>query len=430
MNTMSRVSERPAASLSASKLWILFLASLGGTLEYYDFVIFVFFTPFIGKLFFPASMPEWLRQFQVYGIFAAGYLARPLGGIAMAHFGDLQGRKRVFMFTVLLMAIPTLAIGLLPTYQLIGVAAPLLLLAMRITQGLAIGGDIPGCCVFVAEHAKEKTGLAVGLFMAGVSGGVVLGSLVTTIIDFHFTPAQITGGAWRLAFLLGGLFGFAAMFLRRYLSETPIFQEMQRRAAISQEVPLRTVLRDHRAAIVASLASSWALSSIVIVVILMTPAILGKMYHLPLREIQFANLLGSLGASIGGIVVGATVDRFGLRRTVTLSMLASIPCVYLLYLGPRWMPSALPWFYLVTGLSAGGLGMSPLVLVRAFPASVRFTGVSFSYNSASAIFGGVTLLLVSSVSQIIPLFAAHYVVVITLVGILGTLFAPVARTEY
>lgn len=430
MNTMSRVSERPAISRSASKLWILFLASLGGTLEYYDFVIFIFFTPFIGKLFFPANTPEWLRQFQVYGIFAAGYLARPLGGVVMAHFGDLQGRKRVFMFTVLLMAIPTLAIGLMPTYQSIGVAAPLLLLVMRIMQGMAIGGDVPGGCVFVAEHAKQRTGFAVGLFMAGLSGGAVLGSLVTTIIDFRFTPAQITDGAWRIVFLLGGLFGFAAVFLRRYLSETPIFQEMQRRAAIAKEVPLRTVLRDHRTAIVASLASAWALSSIVIVVILMTPAILQRMYHLPPSETQFANLLGNLGASIGGIIVGALVDRFSLRRVVTLFMLVSIPFTYLLYLGPHWMPSALPLFYLVAGLSSGALGLSPLVLVRAFPASVRFTGVSFSYNSASAIFGGLTLLLVPSMTHIIPLFPAHYVVGMTLVGILGTLLAPVARTEY
>src|SRR5690348_16759585 len=103
--------------LTGRELRILFLSSLGGALEFYDFIVFVFFTGVIGKLFFPSSLPEWLRQLETFGIFAAGYLARPLGGIVMAHFGDTRGRKRVFTLSVLLMAIPTLSIGFLPTYQ-------------------------------------------------------------------------------------------------------------------------------------------------------------------------------------------------------------------------------------------------------------------------------------------------------------------------
>jgi MFS family permease len=119
----------------------LTLAALGGALEFYDFIIFVFFAAVVGELFFPADIPEWLRQVQTFGIFAAGYLARPLGGIIMAHFGDLVGRKKMFTLSILLMALPTLAIGLLPTYASIGIAAPLLLLLMRILQGAAIGGS-------------------------------------------------------------------------------------------------------------------------------------------------------------------------------------------------------------------------------------------------------------------------------------------------
>src|SRR5690349_24941123 len=112
----------------------LALAALGGALEFYDFVIYVFLAPVIGRLFFPADIPDWLRLLQTFGIFAAGYLARPLGGIVIAHFGDLLGRKRMFTFSIVLMALPTLAMGLLPTYQSIGLFAPLLLLLMRILQ--------------------------------------------------------------------------------------------------------------------------------------------------------------------------------------------------------------------------------------------------------------------------------------------------------
>lgn len=113
----------------------LTLAALGGALEFYDFIIFVFFATVVGALFFPTDIPEWLRQLQTFGIFAAGYLARPLGGIIMAHFGDLVGRKKMFTLSILLMALPTLAIGMLPTYETLGIAAPVLLLLMRVLQG-------------------------------------------------------------------------------------------------------------------------------------------------------------------------------------------------------------------------------------------------------------------------------------------------------
>ncbi|MEJ1958802.1 MAG: MFS transporter [Nitrosomonadales bacterium] len=134
----------------------LLLAALGGALEFYDFIIFVFFAVVIGHLFFPPDMPDWLRQLQTFSIFAAGYLARPVGGMVMAHFGDLLGRKRMFMLSIFLMAVPTLAIGLLPTYAVIGIWAPLLLLAMRVLQGAAIGGEVPGAWVFVAEHVQPR----------------------------------------------------------------------------------------------------------------------------------------------------------------------------------------------------------------------------------------------------------------------------------
>ena len=124
-----------ARPLTGNDYKTLSLAALGGALEFYDFIIFVFFAPAIGQLFFPQSIPDWLRQLQTFAIFAAGYLARPLGGIVMAHFGDLLGRKRMFTLSVLLMSLPTLLMGVLPTYASIGIMAPVLLLLFRVMQG-------------------------------------------------------------------------------------------------------------------------------------------------------------------------------------------------------------------------------------------------------------------------------------------------------
>src|SRR3984893_8775274 len=182
--------------LTAGDYKTLGLATLGGLLEFYDFIIFVFFANTIGQLFFAPNIPEWPRQFQTFGIFAVGYLARPLGGIVMAHVGDLRGRKQMFTLSVLLMAIPTLLIGLLPTYQSIGLVAPLLLLSMRVLQGVATGGQAPAACVFVAEHASPgRVGFAVGLLTSGLSFGILLGSSMATFLSRLFSQVQIAAGA-------------------------------------------------------------------------------------------------------------------------------------------------------------------------------------------------------------------------------------------
>src|SRR5450830_1610447 len=272
----------------------LSLAALGGALEFYDIIIFVFFANAIGQLFFPPEMPEWLRLLQTFGIFAAGYVVRPLGGIVMAHFGDLLGRKRMFTLSILLMSVPTLAIGLLPTYASIGLAAPLLLLVMRVLQGAAVGGEVPGAWVFVSEHVPaRRVGYACGTLTAGLTVGIMLGSLVATGINTAYTPAEVADWAWRLPFLLGGIFGLGAMYLRRWLHETP----------------LQTVLREHKHAVIVSMMLTWLLSAAIVVVILMTPALLQKLYHFDARTALEANVAATIALALGCILAGVLADR-------------------------------------------------------------------------------------------------------------------------
>jgi MFS family permease len=382
--------------LTLPEIRTLALASLGGALEFYDFVIFVFFTAVIGKLFFSASLPEWMREMQTWGIFAAGYLARPLGGVVMAHFGDIRGRKRMFTLSILLMAIPTLLIGCLPTYHGAGVVAPLLLLAMRLMQGVAIGGEAPGGWVFVAEHARpQRVGLAIGLLTVGLSLGILLGSLVAVVLNVKFSQAEIASGLWRIPFVLGGIFGFIAMFLRRWLKETPVFEEMRRRAALSRDLPLRAVLQSHGRAVATSVISTWMLTAAIVVVILMTPLLLQQLFGLSPRETQMANLVGTAALCLSTVAIGAAADQFGIRRVSIPILLLLIAGTYGLYFGADHAPSALLPLYALAGIGAGGVVLTPILMVRAFPPQVRFTGVSFSYNIAYAVFGGLTPLVVS-----------------------------------
>jgi MFS family permease len=423
MQTMQTSSE-----LSILEVRILSLASIGSALEFYDFVIFVFFANVIGKLFFAASLPDWVRQAQTFGIFAVGYLARPLGGIVMAHFGDTRGRKRMFTLSVLLMAIPTLLIGLLPTYQSIGLVAPLLLLSMRVLQGVAIGGEAPGAWVFVAEHARRgRVGFAVGLLTSGLSFGILLGSLMTTCLNRIFSQAQIAAGAWRIPFLIGGVFGFIAMWLRRWLKETPVFEEMRKRATLSRELPLGAVLKNHGRAVVTSIFSTWTLTASIVVVILMTPSLIPKLFGIAPSQVQMANLVATATLCVSTLVIGAATDRFGIRRVAIPILLLLIASTYGLYLGAETMPFALLPLYALAGIGVGGSVLTPIMMIRAFPASIRFSGVSFSYNLAYALFGGLTPLLVSSLVHLDRIAPAHYVAAVTVVGLTATVMAPSHR---
>ncbi len=401
----------------------LALAALGGALEFYDFIIFVFFAVVIGKLFFPADMPEWLRQLQTFGIFAAGYLARPLGGIVMAHFGDLLGRKKMFTLSILLMSVPTFAIGLLPTYAVIGIWAPIFLLALRVMQGAAIGGEVPGAWVFVSEHVPARhVGFACGTLTAGLTGGILLGSLVATAVNRSYSPAELLADGWRVPFIIGGIFGFVSVWLRQYLHETPVFKELQARAALADELPLKQVIRAHRPAIALTMLLTWLLSAAIVVMILMTPTLLQKLFAIPAATALQANSLAIIFLSIGCVVFGALADRFGAGRVLMPGCVMLGLTSWLLYQQMRVAPENLYPLYALCGFFVGIIGIVPSVAVQAFPPVVRFSGLSFSYNVAYAIFGGLTPILISLALPLDPLAPAHYVLALSALGVvLGAL---------
>ena len=411
-------SVQSARPLTRNDYKTLSLSALGGALEFYDFIIFVFFATVVGKLFFPAEMPEWLRLMQTFGIFAAGYLARPLGGIIMAHFGDLLGRKKMFTLSIFMMAVPTLIMGLLPTYAQIGMWAPILLLLMRVIQGAAIGGEVPGAWVFVSEHVPARhIGYACGTLTCGLTVGILLGSLVATAINSIYTPVEVADYAWRIPFLMGGVFGLFSVYLRRWLHETPIFAELQLRKALAAEVPLRAVLRDHRGAIALSMLLTWLLSAGIIVIILMTPTVLQTVYHFSPTTALQANSLAIVFLSFGCIGSGVLADRFGAGRVFVfgsaLLLITSWTFYHSLFNHPDWL---FP-LYALSGLLVGTIGAVPYVMVKAFPAVVRFSGLSFSYNLAYAIFGGLTPMIVTLLLKESPMGPAYYVAVICGIGI-------------
>ena len=404
------------AGLTRQQVKTLSLAALGGALEFYDFVIFVFFAATMGTLFFPHHMPEWLKLVQTFGIFAAGYLARPLGGIVMAHFGDLSGRKRMFMLSILLMAIPTLLMGLLPTYATVGVLAPILLLLLRIMQGAAIGGEAPGAWVFVSEHVppRHRT-LACGALSAGLCTGILLGSLVARAVNAAFDEAEVLAWAWRLPFIVGGVFGFFAMYVRRQLHETPVFAEMQQRRTLDAGLPLKTVLRDHAGAVVLTMLLTWLLTAAVVVVLLIMPTLLQGL-GVSRGDALSGNTLAICATIVANIAAGLLADRFG-KGPVLLAWSALLGIGFWLFYSNALAGAYSPALYAVAGVAVGVTALVPSIAVDGFPPQVRFSGLSFGYNVAYAIAGGLTPVLLSLAIKDDPRAPILYIAGISLLGI-------------
>ncbi len=398
----------------------LALSALGGALEFYDFVIFVFFATVVGALFFPADMPDWLRLVQTFGIFAAGYLARPLGGIVMAHFGDLLGRKRMFMFSILLMSVPTLIMGLLPTYASIGIAAPLLLLLMRVCQGAAIGGEAPGAWVFVTEHVPSRhIGLACGTLSMGLVLGILIGSVVASLLSATFSDQQIHDWAWRLPFIFGGLLGLVTLYLRRYLHETPVFAEMQARKALAAELPVKKVVTEHRGAVVLSMLVTWVLTGAIVVTALMMPTLLqSPSIGIDRATALNANTIALVFTLIGCVVSGRMGDRFGDGPVFSLFSFGLGVSFIFFFVSVHYTTAYLVPLYALSGFFVGIVGLVPAIAVKSFPAEVRFSGLSFSYNVAYAIFGGATPLVLSLALARWSYAPAYYV---AMLGVLGML---------
>ncbi|CAI8864349.1 MFS transporter [Pseudomonas sp. IT-P171] len=421
---------RPAP-FSRSDYKTLGLAALGGALEIYDFIIFVFFALTLSQLFFPPEMPEWLRLLQSFGIFVTGYLARPLGGILMAHFADRLGRKKVFSLSILMMALPCLLIGIMPTYAQIGYFAPLLLLALRILQGAAVGGEVPSAWVFVAEHAPvAHRGYALGFLQAGLTFGYLIGALTATFLAQAFTPAEILDCAWRYPFLLGGVFGVIGVWLRRWLSETPVFMAMQAKRDAAVELPLRTVLREHRLAILPAMILTCVLTSAVVVFVVITPTMMQKTFGMTASHTFALSALGIVFLNVGCVLAGLLVDRIGAWRTVMLYSLLLPLGIGVLYtsliIGSNWIGLA----YAIAGLGCGVVGAVPSVMVSLFPARIRVSGISFTYNIAYAAWASITPLLLIGLMPWSPWICVIFCAVMGAVGVSSALYfgARMSRT--
>jgi MFS family permease len=258
-----------------------------------------------------------------------------------------------------------------------------------------------------------------GVLQAGLTFGYLIGALTATVLAQVFTPAEILDQAWRYPFLLGGLFGVIGVWLRRWLSETPVFMALQAQREAATELPLRTVLREHRLAMLPALILTCVLTSAVVVFVVITPTMMQKTFGMTASHTFALSSLGIVFLNIGCVLAGLIVDRIGAWRTVMLYSLLLPVGIALLYgsliSGGDWIGLA----YAVAGLGCGVVGAVPSVMVGLFPARIRVSGISFTYNIAYALWASTTPLLLIGLMPWSPWICVIYCAVMGTVGVVS-----------
>jgi MHS family proline/betaine transporter-like MFS transporter len=367
---------------------------VGNLLEWYDFAVFGYLAPFISAKFFPADDAV-SGLINTFGVFAAGYLARPIGGVFFGQLGDRFGRKRALQLSIFLMAVPTTLIAFLPTHAEVGVLAPVLLTILRLAQGISVGGEFIGSCCYLVEVAPVgRRGFFGSWSTFGTIGGMLLGSAVATVLQAFLSTDQIHAWGWRLPFLGGLLVGIVGWQMRRGTQETPEFDRLRSAERIEQH-PALQALREMPIRVLQVAGIVLLFGVAIYTLFVWMPTYLTHFVNPPVPHALLINTLCMVLLIATMPVAGLLADRFGYKRILTLGALATGIVVYPLF---RWIDSgtttatavALTIFALIHGAIQGAM---PVAMVELFPARLRYSAMAIGYNITLALFGGTAPLV-------------------------------------
>jgi MHS family proline/betaine transporter-like MFS transporter len=396
-------------------------ASIGNVLEYYDFLLFVYLAPHISPLFFPAE-DKVTAIIAGLGVYALGYFMRPLGAIVFGYMGDVYGRKQALTVSIIMMAIPTFLMGCLPTYQAIGILAPILMIICRLVQGLSVGGEYIGAGIFSVENVVANRRSFAGSFITSTSGlGGLLGSLVATLVFLPFMPPW----AWRGAFMLGAFIGLFGLYIRLKVMENNPISSQGKRA------PLMEAIKQHPRSIICTFgiaACSGVMNNLTLsYVSVFLTVFKGWPLYQALSVMSFAKVL----YVILNPVVGKIADHFGERIMMVSGAIATLVCIYpvvVLLNNSHTIMLALGAVIPLAILSSWFQAPMNSYMSSLFPTACRYSGVAFGYSVGIACFGGTTSMILTYLIQWTnnALITVVYVIFSALLG----LFAVLASKQY
>jgi MHS family proline/betaine transporter-like MFS transporter len=386
------------------------IAALGNVLEWYDFTVYGYLAAVVAKHFFPAS-GETTSLLAAFAAFGVGFLARPLGGIVLGRVGDVKGRRFVLLLTMFLMAIASFAIGICPTYETAGILAPVILVIARLVQGFSAGGEWGGAAAFLVEWAPPgRRGLVGSYHQMGTYGGLLIGSAIVAAISSLIAPDALQGWGWRVPFLIGGVLGLVAMYMRRHVTETPVFRKAQAEGAPAQAAGEGVLVPFLQTMGVIVL---WTVSAFGAFVYL--AAFTQKYAGLTRPEALWSNTIGLIVCVALMPVAGALSDRIGRRLTMGISavgfLVLSVP-LFSLMAGKTSFATIVGIQIVFAILTALIAGPGPAAVAELFATRSRNTWMSIGAAISVTIFGGfapfISTFLIEHTG--ITISAAFYVV--------------------
>lgn len=368
-------------------------SALGTTVEYYDFTLYATTAALVfNKVFFPSDSPL-VGTLAAFATYFVGYLARPLGGIIFGHFGDKLGRKNVLIVTMLMMGIGTFAIGLLPSYDTIGIAAPILLVAIRVLQGLGMGGEYGGGVLMALEHSpRERQGLFTSLVHIGTPAGVLIPVALVAVLDGVLPAGAYEEWAWRLPFLASIVLIGVGVYIRLKVTESPEFVQMREQKAV-QSMPAKDVVTRHGGILATSVLAKIAESGLFNIYYVVAIAYVTTELDLPRGTVLMAVLVACAIECFTLPLFGALSDRIGRRRVYIGGALfqaaLSVPFFLLLQTG-SFAAMALA---MTLGLAIGHgamYGAQGALFGNLYPVNVRYTGLSMTQQIGATLGGGLS----------------------------------------
>lgn len=412
-------------------LKIVAIASIGGGLEMYDFVIYAFFAPIIGKLFFPPGN-SFIQLLSAFTVFAIGYFIRPLGAFVFGHYGDTIGRKKTLLMTIVLMALATTLLACLPVYAHIGLIATLLLVSLRLLQGFAVGGDLPGAITFVSEYAPpSQRGFYCSWIYTGVNLGLTLAAIISTLISTCLTTSQIEAFGWRIGFGAGLVLAIVGYYFRSTIEETPHFKQLLQTKRVSTS-PLIEVFKWQRPAFFKALGVV-CLGAVVIGHMLFMTTYLHTVVKFDMREALLINTAIMVVWTGFMLVMGYCADKWGRKTIIRFSSLSLMLFSHEFYSCiasgelTRVIAGLLGFAFCMSGI----IGVMPSILSELFPTHLRNSGIGSAYNIGFALFCSVTPLVMTAMTHRWgPVAPAYWIMAAAAITFISTLlFAETASRE-
>ena len=384
--------EKMAKEISRTKNIVA--SFFGSVSEWYEFVVYAFCAPFLAPLFFPSDN-EFMSILATFGAFAVGFLMRPLGALVFGYFGDKYGRQKTVSIAVILIGLPTVVMGIIPTYEHIGILAPIVLIVVRMLQGLSVGGQFTGSAVFINEHiGADRRYLGAGITFTGAFVGMLLASVVGAILTTVLNDQQLAAWGWRIPFILGILVAILGYYLKTNTSETPQFKKLKAHGVLAHN-PIIEAFSTQKYAMLLSVFICWLTPLIVYQLFIFMPTYAHKYLQVSLSTALEINTIGMIVLSIFTVVWGYVADQLGFYKVMATSAILLFIFTPFLYLWMLVTPSSFLIVQIIFAvISSAFIGPVMGVLNHLFTVSTRYTAFSISYNIGFGIFGGTAALFV------------------------------------